>query len=112
MFKLSTNDTFKRNVTVYVPTDDGETKGTFKARFKRLPQSRIDEVLEIMVDGDSDRGLLDEILVGVEGIADANGNSLPDDDSTLDLVKDDACARAALVTAYFKAIQGKNQRKN
>ncbi len=112
MFKLSTNSTFKRDVTVYIPTDDGETKGAFKAHFKRLPQSRIDEVLESMADDDSDKGLLDEILIGVEGIADSDGNPLPNDADTLQLVKDDSCARVATVSTYFKAIQRKNQRKN
>lgn len=112
MFKLSKNTTFKRPVTVVTPTDDGETKGTFTARFKRLPQSRVDEILSGYADDESDTSLLDEILVGVEGIADEHGNPLPDNDETLAAVKDDSCARVALVAEYFKAITKKNQRKN
>lgn len=112
MFKLSSNTTFKRQVTVVTPTDTGDTKGTFTAQFRRLPQSRVDEVLTNAVEGDTDRGLLDEILVSVEGIADAEGNELPSSEETLKAVMDDACARVALVASYFDAIQKKNARKN
>ena len=112
MFKLSTNATFKRPITVITPTDEGETKGTFTAQFKRLPQSRIDQVLGGYADDESDASLLDEILVSVEGIADETGNPMPSDDTTLAAVKDDSCARVAMVAEYFKAITKKNRRKN
>ncbi len=112
MFKLSSNATFKRQITVVTPTDDGETKGTFTAKFKRLPQSRIDQILSSYTDDESDASLLDEILVSVEGIADEDGNPMLSDDTTLSKVKDDSCARVALVAEYFKAITKKNQRKN
>jgi len=112
MFKLSSNTTFKREITVVIPTDEGSSKGTFTATFKRLPQSRIDTLVDDQSDEGGDRQLLDEILVAVDGIADANGDPMPSDEKTLDMVKDDACARVALVTDYFHAIQSKNQRKN
>ena len=112
MFKLQTNPTFKRSVTVVTPTDNGDTKGTFTATFNRLPQSRIDQILADRMDGDSDSSILDEVLANVDGIADENGNAMPSNDETLNLVKDDSCARIALVSEYFSAITKKNQRKN
>jgi len=112
MFKLASNTTFKREVTVVIPTDDGTSKGTFTATFKRLPQSRIDALVSDGEEDGGDRALLNEILVAVDGIADANGDPMPSDDKTLDMVKDDACARVAMVSEYFHIIQAKNQRKN
>ncbi len=116
MFKLSTNATFKRKVTVFTPTDDGETKGTFTAQFKRLPQSRINQILSGRAyedsDDETDVSLLDEILISVDGISDDQGQPLPCDDSLLTAIKDDSCARVALVASYFKAITEKNQQKN
>jgi len=111
MFKVQKNSIFKRQVTVITPTDDGETKGTFTARFKRIPHSQIEAAMS-SADVDADLTLLDKVLVGVEGIADEDGNPLPDNDDTISLIKEDSCARTATVSEYFAATIKKNQRKN
>lgn len=108
MFKVNPNREFDAVVKVYTPTPNGgHTQGQFKARFRQLSEKRIQELRD-----ESDSHLLDEVLLSVSEVGDADGNELPGDEA-LELIKDDSCAAAAAVSHYIKATVGKNaQRKN
>lgn len=110
MFKINSERTFKREVTVFIPNNEGKhTKGTFSATYRLLPQDELDKILTGDLE-DEDSGFLDEILVAVEGIADQDGNELSNSEA-LAGVKNDVCARVALVKEYFEAIQKKQSRR-
>ena len=75
-FKLDQSGTYKWPVTVEVPVDDGRhDKQKFDGEFKRITQSRIREMGQLIETGDlTDVALVKEVLVGWDGIEDDQGN--------------------------------------
>jgi len=110
MFKANPNRTFTRTVTVYTPSESNpkaHTKGEFRAEFKQLSESRIEELQQ---EGDSK--FLDEVLLGAREVGDENGDELPSDQA-VQVIKEDSCAAAATVSEYINSTIRKNAtRKN
>lgn len=110
MFKLKKDSTFKHNVEVSFPSENGTgfTKGSFIATFKALDEDKI-----AALDDASDGRLLTAVLMGVEGVADEDGNALPSNEDTVQAVINNPFASAALVREYVFVTKGKNlKRKN
>ena len=66
MFKIVQNPTYTWPVTLEIPTDGGKTeKATFDAEFKRLTQSRVEEIRASVERGEMrDIDLAREAMVG------------------------------------------------
>ena len=82
----------------------------FVAQFRFVPQSRLDGlVARIRAAADStsaitDAELIDEVLIGWEGVRDASGEPLPFTPATLAAALDVPGVRTALVRAWFASL--------
>ncbi|MDX2074704.1 MAG: hypothetical protein SFX19_10150 [Alphaproteobacteria bacterium] len=113
MFVLGPKDSYTWPVTVEVATDGGKIeKQEFNARIKRLGQARIEELEAKIKDGEiKDKDLAAEILLGWDGVFDANSKEVPFNDSTKEALLDQALVASAVVTAFFESLTG-GKRKN
>ena len=112
-FKLDQSGTYKWPVTVEVPVDDGRhDKQKFDGEFKRITQSRIREMGQLIETGDlTDVDLVKEVLVGWDGIEDDQGNELKFSQAKLKQLLDVPMVATAIATAFFDSIAGA-KRKN
>jgi len=124
-FVLKTSDTFRWPVSFKQPADGGKReKQTFEAEFKRLPQSRINQIQllaqqrikaaergEDLENGVSDQSIADEILVGWDGIVDGDGEPVPFTKGTKAQLLDVPMLAGALIEAYFESLV-EEKRKN
>jgi hypothetical protein len=113
MLILGRQDSFKWPVKFRKPVDGGTFENTeFIAQFKRLPQSRLDEISQAIGDGGlTDAVLVDEVLCGWADVKDLDGNDVPYNAVTRAQLLDEAGVRAALIRAYMDALAG-GARKN
>lgn len=109
MFKLLTDETFKANATLNVPTSNGTglTK-KLRAEFKFKTQSEIDTILGGGSVADSD--LLNDVLVGWDGFKDASGGDIAFNDENKAQAIDTPFIRVALVQAFVQSINGVQSR--
>ena len=112
-FKLDQSGTYKWPVTVEVPVDDGRhDKQKFDGEFKRITQSRIREMGQLIETGDlTDVDLVKEVLVGWDGIEDDQGNQLKFSQAKLKQLLDVPMVATAIATSFFDSIAGA-KRKN
>ena len=112
-FKLDQSGTYKWPVTVEVPVDYGRReKHKFDGEFKRMTQSRIKELIELVASGDlSDVDVVKEVLVGWEGIEDDEGNELKFSQAKLKQLLEVPMVATAIGKAFFNSIAGA-KRKN
>lgn len=112
MFKLVQNATYSWPVTVDLPIDGGKTeKATFDAEFKRLSQTRVEEIRHAVERGEMrDVDLAREVMVGWTGIVDSDG-PVPYSESARDQLLDIPQVASALVLALLGSIAGA-KRKN
>lgn len=113
MFVLSQSASYKWPVSVEFPVDGGKVeKQTFDAEFKRLSQSRIEEIRKsVSADELNDRDFAREILIGWAGIVDGSGESVPFSESARDALLDVPLVSSAVVIAYMNSLAGV-RRKN
>jgi hypothetical protein len=107
MLKFTKSDTFTVRVPVSLPTDDPAKRndGHFTATFRYLDRAAINAMLDEVRDGDlNDDGVLDRVLVKVEGIA-GDAGPLPADEQ-LTLVRGHLALSTAAVKAYFAEAGG------
>ena len=76
-FILSQSAGYFWPVTVQMPSDGGRfDKSTFEVEFKRLPQDRVESMIETMVAGEvKDREICREIVTGWKGVTDGPGGA-------------------------------------
>ena len=112
-FKLDQSGTYKWPVPVEVPVDDGRhDKQKFDAEFKRITQSRIREMGQLIETGDlTDVDLVKEVLVGWDGIEDDQGNELKFSQSKLKQLLVVPMVATAIAASFFDSIVGA-KRKN
>lgn len=112
MFKITQNATYTWPVSVEFPIDGGKVeKATFDAEFRRLTQSRVDEIRSAVERGEmKDTDLAREALVGWAGVVDADGN-VPYSEAARDKLLDIPMVASAIVMALLGSISGA-RRKN
>ena len=108
MFKIAKNRTFKRTVTVNLPTSevDRVVEQKFVAEFRAMTRSDIEALQAQKL---TDREFVGKILVGVDGIGDEAGNPYPAEEARQLVIEDiDVCAAtiAAFNEQYVKAKSG------
>ncbi len=112
MFKIASSETYSWPVTVSVPTDGGLLKAhTFTVQFKRIPQSRIEEIAA-GPRGVSDREYAREFVAGWgSDVLDEQDVPVPFSVPALTQFLDIPGMATAIVLAYFESVTGA-KRKN
>ena len=113
MFVISQSTTYTWPVTVEFPANGGKTeRQSFDAEFKRVSQTRINEIRERIEKGDiTDPELARDVLVGWEGVNDANGDPVPFGERSRDQLLDVPLVASAVVLAWLGSLTG-IKRKN
>ena len=113
MFTISQKSTYSWPVAVEFPVDGGKTeKQTFDAEFKRLSQTRINEIRGLIERGEvTDTELAREVLAGWDGVNDANGDAVPFSERALEQLLDVPLVASAVVLSWLGSLTG-IKRKN
>jgi hypothetical protein len=120
LFKIAGKDTYFTPVIVDVPDGTGKgTKHTFKVQFKRLTQPELIEVFRRvdplkLNEGEEllrDRELLEDVMVGWEGVQDTNGNDVEFNQENMAALLDIYPVQPTIVSAFFDSIKT-GKRKN
>lgn len=95
-------------VSYRVPRDGGAYETyTFSVEFRRLPQSRLDEIQRRASAGEMDDGeFLREVMCGWSGITTPQGDPVAFNPATRDAVLDLPGMRLAIVKAFFDSLAG------
>jgi hypothetical protein len=117
-FVLKQSDSYTWPVSIKLPANGGKReKQTFEAEFKRLPQSRINEI-QLLVqqrikaaergedtgEGITDQSIADEVLVGWEGIVDGDDEAVSFNKGTKAQLLDVPMMAGALIEAFFESL--------
>lgn len=116
-FVLKQSDTYTWPIQLILPVDGGRReKHTFDGEFKRLPQSRINEIvkqarkMESVVSDDDDDFLEDqaaarEVLVGWSGVVDDDNKEIPFSDKSLGQLLEIPTIAGQIVRVWFESIE-------
>lgn len=106
-FVLKQSDNYSWPVTVEYPIDGGRfEKHTFDAQFKRLSQSRIEEIMSDAINGQlKDVEVASELLVGWAGVTDGN-EQIPYSEKTKAEVLNMPLVASSLVKAWMESLAG------
>jgi hypothetical protein len=121
-FVLQQSESYSWPITIILPVDGGRReKHTFDGEFKRLPQSRINEIIKlaramelgrIAEDEElNDQEAAQEVLVGWSGIQDFDGNEIPFTQKALAELLEIPTLASQIVKAWFESIEV-GKRKN
>lgn len=115
-FVLKQSTTYTWPVTLILPVDGGRReKHTFEGEFKRLPQTRINEIVrqaramergrfdedDVLEDQDAAK----EILMGWSGVVDDDGAEIPFSDTLLDQLLEIPTVAGQIVRAWFESLE-------
>ena len=117
-FVLKQSDSYTWPVSIKLPANGGKReRQTFDAEFKRLPQSRINEIqLQVQQrmkaaergedtgEGISDQSIADEVLVGWDGIVDGDGEPVPFSKGSKAQLLDVPMMAGAIIEAFFASL--------
>jgi len=120
-FVLKQSATYSWPVSFRVPTDGGKyDKQSFDAEFKRLPQSRINEIQtevqarvraaakdEVFESEISDISIAEEVLAGWAGIVDTDGDEIPYGEASKSQLLNVPMMAGSIIEAYFESVAGK-----
>lgn len=107
-FVMKQSSSYFWPVVIEIPVDGGRfDKQTFDVEFKRITQSRIDE---IMSSGNEDelgfKTVAEEIVVGWRGVSDDNGDEFIFSEGNKSMVLDVPMLATAIVKAWIKSLAG------
>ena len=108
MFVLKQYDSYEWTVSILYPVSgDRYQTDTFKAEFKRIPQSRMKEIFDqIKIDQMGDKDLVKEVLIGWKDVRDENGEDIPFSAGALEKLIDVQLVAAAISKAFVESITG------
>ena len=115
-FVLKQSDSYTWPVTLVIPVDGGRReKHTFEAEFKRLPQTRINEIVRqakgISDDSADDAVMLEdqsacaELLVGWSNVVDDSGEEIPFSVKALDQLLELPTIAAQIIRAWTESLE-------
>ena len=112
-FVLKQSNTYKWPVSIEIPVDGGKhQRHTFDGEFRRITQSRVREMGQLIEAGDlNDVDVVNEVLIGWDGIDDDDGNPVKFSKVALSQLVDVPLVATAIATAFFDSIAGA-KRKN
>ena len=101
-FVLKKTASYKWEVKVEVPVDGNQFESqTFEAVFKKISRSAFNNLVDR-----GDDALVDEILLGWEGVNDENGKPVPFTEKNKKQMADDPYVLRALIQAYADSVTG------
>lgn len=110
-FVLKQSASYTWPVPLLIPVDGGRReKHSFDAEFKRLPQSRINEIIKLaraLELGRAEDETLDdktaarEVLIGWSGITNDDGKDIPFSESALDQLLEIPTVAGQIIKAWF-----------
>lgn len=114
-FVLKQSPTYKWPIPLVLPVDGGRReKHTFDGEFRRLPQSRINEVIRLArlqergkVDDEElqDGDLAREVLAGWSGVTDDDGKEIPFSEAALGQLLEIPTVAGQIIRAWFDSIE-------
>ena len=122
-FVLKSSSSYSWEVSFFQPENGERKKQSFDALFKRLPQTRINEI-QVLVQkrvkaiqegeedqsGITDQSIADEVLVGWDGIEDGEGNPVPFSNKSKKQVLEVPMLASGIIEAYFNSlVEGKQK---
>jgi hypothetical protein len=115
-FVLQQSPTYNWPVRILIPTDGRREQFTFTAKFNRLKQSRIKELVEISqdpsaADAISDAELLGELLAGWDDVVDDAGKPVPFSKLALEQLAELAGVPGQIVEQFIGSLK-EAKRKN
>lgn len=111
MFVIDQKDSFTWPVEFEIPGDGKPLKAYIGAQFKRIPQSRVDDILNPET-APTDESLVREVLVGWKDVKDEAGADLEFNAVNLNRLLEVAGMRRAICIAFLEAMMGGGKRKN
>jgi hypothetical protein len=114
-FVLKQSATYTWPITLVIPMDGGRRdKHTFDGEFRRLPQSRINEIIKLARAAErgrlnDDEELLDqdaakEILAGWSGVVDDDAKEIPYSETALAQLLEIPTVAGQIVRAWFDSL--------
>ena len=101
-FVLKKTASYKWEVKVEVPVDGNQFESqTFEAVFKKISRSAFNNLVDR-----GDDALVDELLLGWEGVNDENGKPVPFTEKNKKQMADDPYVLRALIQAYADSVTG------
>lgn len=112
-FVLKQSDSYVWPVAVELPADGGRhEKSTFDVEFKRVAQSRVNELVGGGAEGViSDRAVCEELVIGFKGVTTDNSEELKFSQKNLGMLLDIPGLERAIVMAWVESLSGA-KRKN
>lgn len=106
-FVIKQSDSYFWPVEIEVPIDGGRfEKHTFDAEFRRLPQTRIEEIVTGGENApENDRALVAEIMIGWKGVTDGT-DELVWSEKNRDMVLEIPKIAANICEAWAKSVAG------
>lgn len=114
-FVLDLSDTYTWPITLMIPVAGRREKYTFDGEFRRLPQTRINEIvrlarkmeLRLADDGEElvDQDAAREVLAGWSGVLDKDGKEIPFSEASLNKMLELPRVAAQIVLAWFDSIE-------
>lgn len=115
-FVLKQSASYTWPVPLLIPVDGGRReKHSFDAEFKRLPQTRIDEIIRLARMIEAGKGepedeqtmakIPREILIGWSGITDDAGKDVPFSESALDQLLEIPTIAGQIIKAWFSSME-------
>lgn len=111
MFVIDQKDSFTWPVEFEIPGDGKPTKGQIVAEFKRVPQSRLDSMMNPDT-APQDEDLVREVMIGWKEVKDETGADLEYNAVNLNRLLEVAGMRRAICMAFLQAMMGGGKRKN
>jgi hypothetical protein len=115
-FVLKQSATYTWPITLVLPVDGGRReKHTFDGEFRRLPQTRINEIIRLarlqergkLADDEElqDQDAAKEILVGWSGITDDDGKDVPFSEAALGQLLEIPTVAGQVVRTWFDSLE-------
>lgn len=115
-FLIQQNPTYRWPLTLSLPVDDGKReKSTFTAIFRRLRQSRIEEISkqarsaqygkEDEAELPSDRDVVREIMAGWDDVIDDEREPVPFTDSALSQMLEIPTVSGQIIAQWFESLE-------
>lgn len=109
MFIISQSDNYSWPVSVSLATNDGKfQQHDFKVVFKRIPQSRFEELCRELKENQEffDKDFCREVVVGWTDVTDSNGQEVPFSQGFLEKLLDVPQVASSISLAFLDSIRG------
>lgn len=107
MFRLDQSAKYRWPVKGELVAEDGNQQSyEFHVHFRRVGMAEVEEMVKATQDSSmTDRQIVEELVVGWEGVLDADEHEMPFSSESLAILCDIVRVRAAIVRAWFDSLR-------